>query len=549
LAGSRGARLNARMDVIAKIAGLLGAEEPHKRIAAAVVLGELRPKDPKVVSALIAMAQEPLEPFANAALGALGRIGAQQALPVLIEALQRGQETRKIAAQALAGLGEDALPKIRERLENAAPEVRALVSQVLPQMGGKESFQLALEGLRGQSWEAANRVALSVRQELRTASPAERSSLRAQVEKFLGQAKTRDDEPALRAAIKILGYFESPKDAPTLLAYVGKKHALPVRIEAATAVRFSLAAGPDTKSLRALAELLDDDPLLARSARDTLMSLRYEPASAPELAKLAGHRDAEIASFSIARLGAMGGKVAEETLAPIAGGADRARAQAAVKALAALEGGERFLLRALIDADDEAGAQAVADALMPLVRKLASKDLSKLEAAAAKALERSVALGRRKLDPLREVDAAGWAEVIREAAPRAGKKDPAKRQALLAVLARSAAASAEDRYRYVAGELDRPNFDPHPSARARDPLLPELERLAADGFPLAKTLAKDKSVSPEALHYLGFHFAEHPSADLRVVGEELLEAVVARAGRTKLGKAAKNKLALLARAS
>ena len=44
-----------------------------------------------------------------------------------------------------------------------------------------------------------------------------------------------------------------------------------------------------------------------------------------------------------------------------------------------------------------------------------------------------------------------------------------------------------------------------------------------------------------ALYYVGFHFAEAK----KPLGEELLEEVVKKGGRTKVGKMAKNKLALL----
>jgi len=49
-----------------------------------------------------------------------------------------------------------------------------MISQLLPAGGGRASFELALEGMRDQPWEAINKVALSVRQEARTMSEAEK---------------------------------------------------------------------------------------------------------------------------------------------------------------------------------------------------------------------------------------------------------------------------------------------------------------------------------------------------------------------------------------
>lgn len=536
---------NGRMDTIKQIGGMLRAEDPHKRIAAAVVLGELKVKDAGIVQALSKMAQDPFDAYAHAALGALGGIGSMKALPALLQALGRGGETQKLAARALAALGEEALPEIKARLSDASPEVRAAVSQALPSMGGKASFQLTLEGMRGQPWDAVNKVALSVRQEVRGASEAERRALKTQIEKFLALKKTQEDEPALRGALKVLGYLELPESADTLMGYLGKDVASMVRIEAATALRFVLSKKVTPRGLKKLGELLDDlDPLVRRASRDSLMTLKYGPEVSGELAKLAVHPVAEVAHWAIGVLGGMGGEVAEKTLLPIACGSDRARAQAAAAAVAALEGGERLLCTGLCKAKEEIGAQVLAEALTPHVRKLSKKDVNRLFGAGVADLGDALALARRKLEPIRELRREEWAQALRERARACLKKDPVRAATLLQMLCRSPLATPEDRYAFARMELARSPLDPHPRARTRDPALPAFERLVEDGFPLGRTVAKDKAIGDEALYFLGFHFIESTVPEFRNVGAELLECLVGRSGRTKLGKAAKNKLAL-----
>ena len=71
----------------------------------------------------------------------------------------------------------------------------------------------------------------------------------------------------------------------------------------------------------------------------------------------------------------------------------------------------------------------------------------------------------------------------------------------------------------------------------------ELEKLAADGFTLAAVMEKDKELSGEARYHAGFHFAEHPSPEVRAQGVALLEGLADSKG--KLAKAARNKLGLL----
>lgn len=533
------------MDFVKRIVDLLADESPRKRIAAAVVLGELEVKDPAVVARLVEMAKDPVDAFAEAAVEALARIGSKKALPVLLESLSRGKELARLASQAIAALGPEVLPELRARLEGATPELRAALSQLLPAVGGRLSVEMTLEGLWGQPFDAVNKVALSVRQEVKGAPEAERRSIRTQVEKFLEKKKTQADEPALRGALKILGYLEVQDAADTLLGYLAPTQPTPVRVEAATALRFALGHGASKRALRKLIDLLEDqDPLVARSARDTLTVLKIGPEFTDELGELAASRDVEVALLAIGRLGAMGGKVAHAALVPIARGADRVRAEAAAKAVAALPGGELLLAAGLADAEEEVGAQVLSEVLTPLAAKLPKKELARLLRAAQQTLSTSVAVGRRQLDPVRAVDPGAWAALLRSTSAQLMKKDPARAEAILGTLVHSDQASSEDRYTFARQQLSRSPKDPHPKARQRDPALTDFERLADDGFPLAKALDKDKAVSDDERYYLGFHFAEQPSPEAKSVGAALLETLAGK-GRGKLAKAAKNKLALL----
>ncbi|MEW5740170.1 MAG: HEAT repeat domain-containing protein [Myxococcota bacterium] len=539
------------MDAIERIVQLLDDESPRKRIAAAVVLGELKVKDAAVVSRLVQMAKDPVDAYAEAAVEALGQLKALKGLPVMLDALGRGRELSAKAKAAIAELGEEALPELRARIEDATPEARAVLSTLLPAVGGRQSFEMALEGMRGQPWDAINRVALSVRAEARAMSEAERKVMKTQVEKFLAKKKTAEDEPALRGAIKTLGFLELVDTQDTLLGYLGSRQPPAVRVEAATALRFALAKGPSKKALRQLMELLEDsDALVARAARDTLTVLKIGAEFADELAELCASKDVDVAVWAIRHLGALAtsekgaaGKLAAKTLLPVAAGADRTRAEAAAKVLVELPGGESLLAEALCEAQDETGAQVLADVLAPLATKLPKKDVKALLAAGDKNLAKSLAVARRQLEPVRAADPEAWAEVLRDKAKALAKKDPARAEAIGQLLGRSAVATPEDRFGLALQHFAHHSFDPHPRARQRDPALAELERLHKEGFKVAEALQKDKKVSDEARYYVGVHFAEKPQFELKNVGAELLEALAQ--GKGKIAKAAKNKMKLL----
>jgi hypothetical protein len=535
------------MDPIDQITRLLGpAEEPHRRIAAAVVLASLKPRAPATVAALTAMAQEEHEPFARPALLALGEIGSPKALPVLLAALERSPEIAQAARQAIAALGPEALPAIRDRLEDASPELRATLSQLLPSLGGKLSLELTLQGLLGQPFEAASKVALSVRAQVKDASPAERRALRAPLEKFLEKKGTRADEVALRAGLKILGYLELEESTDTLLLHTAATHAPLVRVEAVTGLRFGLRAGASRKVVKRLIVLLEDrEALVARAARDTLTVITLEPGAAVDLAALASGPSGELAQWVIAKLGSLGGEVAAQTLLPVARSPDRARATAAARALAGLPQGPKLLAVALAEAQGELEAQVLAEALLPLVKVLESKEQAALQKAAVRDLRESPGLGKRKLDVLRELDPAAWGEAMRTAARALSKKQPERAEPLLTALSRSSVATPADRYASARLLLLRSPLDPHPRSRQRDPALLELQALADRGHPLGRELEDDDALTDEARFYVAFHFAEAHVPELRAVGLSLLEGIATRGKRTKLGKAARNKLQLL----
>ena len=77
-----------------------------------------------------------------------------------------------------------------------------------------------------------------------------------------------------------------------------------------------------------------------------------------------------------------------------------------------------------------------------------------------------------------------------------------------------------------------------------DPVFAQFSRLAASGYPVAKQLAREKEVSDEALYALGFRLIESSDGRNEELGAELLQGIIDERPRSKLAKAAKNKLKL-----
>ena len=82
------------------------------------------------------------------------------------------------------------------------------------------------------------------------------------------------------------------------------------------------------------------------------------------------------------------------------------------------------------------------------------------------------------------------------------------------------------------------------TTRTDDPVFEQFARLASKGFLVAQQLAREKDVSDEAIYALGFRLLESGEAGNEELGAELLQGIIDERPRSKLAKAAKNKLKL-----
>jgi hypothetical protein len=531
---------------LSKIAALLDSASPETQIAAAIVLGELETRDPAVVKGLIALAGSDVEGLAVAALRSLERIGSVKALPVLLDRLGGGAAVSGAAAKAIAALGEEALPELRARMKGADPALQAHLSEVLARIAGKKGIGALLDGFLSQDRDSALRSAVMVRQEVRGTDARSKKALLGQLEKFLEQKKTRANDVATQAALKIVGYLEDPAAVDALLPYTAaRKNPSAVRVEALIALRFALGQNREApKVVRALLELVDPkaekDRMVLRTALDTLGNLALSRDAVKPFEKVALGEDPELAKTAISRLGAMGGPAAA-ALVTIATEGDRARGEQAMAALGDREEGRSALLDAFLDARKPAEAERLAWLLKPQARRLSPKLKDALEKAARARLRKGIEGAEAALALLREADVHRFAEALRDEAEKAyAGRDRATARTLYAYLARTADATDDDRLALARLTLLESALDLSPHARARDAGLALLVDLARKGAPVAEKLRKDRAMDPERLLYVGFHLAELPEGDGRESGHEILAALAE--GRGKLAKQAKNKL-------
>jgi hypothetical protein len=534
-----------------RIASMLSDEAPERRIAAAIVLGELGYKTSAVVDGLNAMiAQE--GPLARHALDAFRKLGvAGKALDRILPLVgARDPEVREAAIDAVASAGDSVVKRVRARIDEATPIERRGLESILTKLGGKEAFGALLEQLT-QNAEGARQVAVEMRAQIRAADGTTLRSYRAQLEAFLKKhGKDPERAEAVAAAVKVLGFLEDDRTTPLLLAYArDPKKAAVVRQEALIALRFALGKKEQSRVIDALVKAAEEeDRTLAQAAIMTLATLELSPKVAERFVQLARHRDVGRASIAIQKLGSEKSDTATEALMEVLVSGDGQRGDMASEALRRKMEGEPkrvvpFLAKALSTADDPEVARRIRNLLHPHTELLSPKETGALLRGAEKAIENGRGGWREAIDVAMKKDPKATQKAIRSIAEaqRKKKKRHGEREMLL-TLVRADQATNEDRYRLASLELQDSKLDTRPAARQGDPAIRTLERLSRTDYDVVGALRKDRSLSPEQLYYVGFHFIETQSS----LGEDILGEVVAKAGRTKIGKAAKNKLHLTA---
>jgi hypothetical protein len=536
-----------------KVIGLLSAEAIEKRIAAAIVLGELKVKSPEAVEALLASLASEIPLLQKHALDALGQARPAKALVHLFPLLLApSSDVRHAAHQAIVAYGEDALPTVKGQLAKANAEERRALDGVLAELGGKGAFATLLASLAAQDEEDAKRAAVAVRAQIKGADGRERRTYLAETERFIAKLREKKGErnvPAIVGALKILGYLEDERAVPTLLACATEKGAAAsVRQEAFIAIRFCMTGKrADKKLVEALiAATESEDRALAQTALLTLASLDVSDDAVHRLAKLALHPDPTRAMLVLEQLAKRGGKEVAEVLLQVLLGNDRTRVELASKGLAQNPDAAAPLAKSLLQLENNDKAWLVRTALRPHAKKLTPalrKELMDLVEARLGGEGRGY---EAALDIVREADAK-----LLEARLRAlyeklerGKKDE-RALATQRLIVKLEGATDDDRYVLCSRELRQHKFDTGQAARASDEALRLLIDLVRRNFDVVRALKKDRKLDADALYYVGFHFVEAKTSGIGAIataGEELLREVITRSGRAKLGKMAKNKL-------
>src|SRR5262245_3789436 len=130
---------------VRKIVGLLKSGKPEQQMAAAIILGELRPKDREAVRVLGQALQSGPRPVRLACIEALGKIGVPAGLHFLMPLLEiEDGDVRAKALEALSAFGGRAVQPVSKRLVDAPPTVRRALITVLARIASRDAIEALL---------------------------------------------------------------------------------------------------------------------------------------------------------------------------------------------------------------------------------------------------------------------------------------------------------------------------------------------------------------------------------------------------------------------
>jgi len=367
----------------------------------------------------------------------------------------------------------------------------------------------------------------------------------------------------LGALLRLIGYLARPSTQSLLLKYADAEEPRPIRLAAIAGLRRIVAtseAKGTEKVIETLIEYADsDDFAVAQSAVDTLRGARIPESLAKSFAALAKSKNVAAQKLAMERMPAGGGASAVKMLVEALGGDDPTARDAAARGLAKAPEAVMPLVKALLDTDDEQIARRYAGvirghrgnvsnaAIEQLVERL--RELSE-KSAKGKAEADAILVERVLGELIADVAPHKHVELLFERAKRlrkAGK--PVEAFGSLKPLMRSRAdldAAIDDDQRFFLAmlSLEAAGEGIVRSTRADDPVFAQFAVLAAKGYPVAKQLAKSNDITDEILYGLGFRLIESGDASNEELGAELLQGIIDERPRSKLAKAAKNKLKL-----
>lgn len=539
------------MDATLKgLVGLVEGTDVETRCAALVVLTRLAADAAPVARAVTAALASPNVVVRDFALGYFEQVRTAQTIDAMLPLLDAEDDgVRRRAVAVLAAAGAPAVTAARKRLADGPRRRLLAILELCAQVRSAAALDALFLVMASDDFDLNRAACDALIAVVPALAPRERADLARRAAALAASA--RGHRTRLVAAAKLFGALGEPSARPPLFAMLDAREPHVVRTHALAALLQCLrGATLSEREIGALLPLLDGDDD-AGVLRPVIRLLEDQPLGRPYLARLnqlAESPQPSVKRFAVGKLGSIESGGVVKTLIGYLTDDSYARRDQAIATLKTLPAARLPLMKELLACTDERKAWTLADIVLLHDRAWKRDTLQALWSALVGAVEEREDRLYAALHHVLVALAPEWlAGQIRDRAAALRKRQRFAESARWLTLLRDTPAwDDEARYAFALATL---KIHKHPfgaPTRPRDPALEVLRGLADSPFPLAERLRKERVLTPEDLYYVAFALADS-RGEHRATAEELLAHLADRHGRTKVGKAARNKLQLLAR--
>ena len=482
------------------------------------------------------------------ALGYFEAARPKDGLPALLPLLDvENDALRDRVVGILAAYGQGAVAPVRKLAKDGPRRRLNAIIDLCARVRSAAALDFLFDLMAGDDFDANRAACDALIASLPDSNPRSREDLFRRATSLAAAAKGH--RAPLVAAAKLLGGLGDAKARKTLFAMLDSRQPPVVRSHALGALQQclrgqKLSPGEVERLLPVLDE--EDEANLVRPAIRLLEDQPIDRAHMGTLSRLAESPQPLVKRFAVQKLGAFESASVVKTLIGYLTDDSYARRDQATASLKSLPAARAELMKEFLACEDERKAWTLSDILLLHDRGWKRPTLTALWQKLEKALERREdRLYAAYLHFLGDLDADWTAAQVRSRAAHLRKAHRFSDSARwLALLKDSPAWDHETRYAFALATLKSHQHGLATPVRRRDPALDELRALAETPFPLAERLRRERAPTPEDLYYVAFNLAEQ-RGEAQAVARELLAHVAEKHGRTKVGKAARNKLKLV----
>jgi HEAT repeat protein len=529
-----------------KLVKLLSDGTLEQRTAAAIVIGELAPIEPAVISCLADAARDPDRTLRLKAIEALGKIGSAKARDVLYPLLDQN-DTRDAAARALALAGNPVVTFARKAYPTASLAKRHTLIRILSLIRSKDAMSFLMDLLHDPSPPAAHDVATIFKQETGTLDSKARRQLSQQVRTAMGQKDFRRMRAAVESAIELLNHLRDPDSATLLLEFASVDHPPSTRRAALTGLRWMLPGyGQKAEPIRLLLSFIEEEDFIniASPSLEALLPLEIPKGSAKALIALAESRHPLVRKFALQKMSGLDTPEATATLVEALSDADPMVRQLAARSIEEQPGAWKVVVAELSRTTDPELAWRMVRSVKRVGDEVNRPALEKLAKDAIARLETDDPAAEAMLHLILNLAPDVHYETLKKRAQHwKRKKEYGPAERCLSFLTQTEEFDDEDRFELAMLALRASSAPAGSVTRDSDLPLTLLRGLIRGGsFPVDKKLqTESRSLEPPDLFYLGFHLVEGSETE-RAIGKDLLHKLVETTPRSKVGKSAKSKL-------